>query len=370
MKSSKYQISYSNGKQGIFYNTKTGEIFIDGDGFLVENSIDEFSEIIKKHNRVINSNHIAKFRILPTTFCNAACPYCFENGIGRKIMRKDAAQKTAASILLIANKCNRLEIEWFGGEPLLEFEIIKFINNEIKMGLSPKTRFTASLVTNGLLITNEMVSDFKDLNITNVQISLDGIEKDYDEGKGLPFGAFQKIKENLRLLTAQVKVDIRINFYPNELEKVEKLCEFFQAEKLENINFYAAKIYDLNKDLNHDEGVASVLSLLHKYGLKMNVDLLPQTMSTGCMAFYKNFFTIDPDGKMYKCDKRFDGLDVHTETMENLPKKCENCKVFPLCFGGCVYERQQGKNSCASSEETVVEILKMILEDYENVSSN
>ena len=110
--------------------------------------------------------------------CNLACRYCFaEEGEyhGRRALMSYEVGKKALDFL-IANSGNRrnLEVDFFGGEPLLNWDVVKRLveyGRSQEEAYNKKFRFT--LTTNGVLLNDE-VMEFCNREMGNVVLSLDG----------------------------------------------------------------------------------------------------------------------------------------------------------------------------------------------------
>ena len=116
--------------------------------------------------------------------CNLSCEYCFA-GEGR--YHGDAGLMSfetgkAALDFLVANSGFRtnLEVDFFGGEPLLDFEVIKQLvayGRSIEKEHNKHFRFT--LTTNGVRLDDEVL-DFANLNMHNLVLSIDGRKEVHD----------------------------------------------------------------------------------------------------------------------------------------------------------------------------------------------
>ena len=133
--------------------------------------------------------------------CNLACRYCFaeegEYGVGRSnransndiLMSFDVGKR--ALDFLVANSGNRcnLEVDFFGGEPLLNWEMIKEL---VSYGRSLEKKhhknFRFTLTTNGILLTEEMFA-FINQEISNVVLSIDGRREINDRMRPLHDGS-------------------------------------------------------------------------------------------------------------------------------------------------------------------------------------
>ena len=141
--------------------------------------------------------------------CNLRCKYCFA-GTGdykghREFMSEEVALK--AVDFLIENSGNRkiLEMDFFGGEPLLNFDVVKKTveyANEKASALGKKFLFT--MTTNGVLLRGE-IADWLNENMENVVLSLDGRQEIHDDvrktvnGKG----SFDVIIQNFKDFVAK-----------------------------------------------------------------------------------------------------------------------------------------------------------------------
>ena len=110
--------------------------------------------------------------------CNLACKYCFagegEYHGDRGLMSLEVGKK--ALDYLVENSGSRvnLEVDFFGGEPLLNWEVVKQLvayGREIEKVKNKKFRFT--LTTNGTLLNDEIM-EFVNKEMSNLVLSLDG----------------------------------------------------------------------------------------------------------------------------------------------------------------------------------------------------
>ena len=116
--------------------------------------------------------------------CNLACKYCFaEEGEyhGRRALMSFEVGKKALDFL-VANSGNRvnLEVDFFGGEPLMNFDVVKQLvayGRSLEEPNNKKFRFT--LTTNGVLL-NQDVIDFANKEMANVVLSIDGRKEVHD----------------------------------------------------------------------------------------------------------------------------------------------------------------------------------------------
>lgn len=90
---------------------------------------------------------------------------------------KETADKTIEFILNQVDKNTPLSIFWYGGEPLLDLKHIRYITEKLKEHSDKYESYSASIVTNGYLLTKDVAYQLKKLDIDNVQITLVGPAK-------------------------------------------------------------------------------------------------------------------------------------------------------------------------------------------------
>ena len=145
-----------------------------------EDKFEELAYNFKNNSKVIKALclHIAHS-------CNLACSYCFA-GQG-KYHGKDALMSfetgKRAFDFLIENSGTRrnLEVDFFGGEPLLNWDVVKKLVEYARSIEKEKNKnFRFTLTTNGVLIDDEVI-EFANKEMSNVVLSLDGRKDVHDK---------------------------------------------------------------------------------------------------------------------------------------------------------------------------------------------
>ena len=148
--------------------------------------------------------------------CNLACEYCFaEEGEyhGRRALMSFEVGKKALDFLVASSRNRRnLEVDFFGGEPLMNFQVVKDLvayGRELEKNSDKHFRFT--ITTNGVLLNDEIM-EFCNAEMDNVVMSLDGRKEVHDRmrpsrnGKGsydLIVPKFQKFAAQRKALGKQ-----------------------------------------------------------------------------------------------------------------------------------------------------------------------
>ncbi len=145
-----------------------------------------------------------------TKQCNLRCKYCVYSGIyenrvhSNDKMTLDTAKKGIDFYIEHSKDNERSCLSFYGGEPLLEFELIKNCVEYFEEKTEGKTPYL-SLTTNATLLTEEIVDYFQRHNV-HLLISLDGSSEVHNRNRiyrGGAKGTFEKVMENLEMIKAK-----------------------------------------------------------------------------------------------------------------------------------------------------------------------
>lgn len=324
--------------------------------FFVPNDYDELSlynQFFDVYNLLHKKSIINNFTILTTTDCNARCFYCYQKGIKHEYMSNLVANDTVNYIHDVC-KNSKVNITWFGGEPLINTQAIDIISD----GLSNKNvEFTSSMISNGYLFDNEMIEKAKTKwNLKRVQITIDGTEEIYNKSKSYVYkgiNAFKTVMDNIEnLLKADISVAIRVNIGLHNVDDIYKLLDeidkrFSNKEKL----FVAASaLYEyLEADFERRSLVLNELlqfdKLLYEKGFLVVKDI-SKIKKDSCMADSDNSVLITPTGKLSKCEHHiYDEIcgDIYNgitqsdvvrswKVRKSFDEQCGKCAFLPNCI--------------------------------------
>lgn len=345
---------------------KDGALFTED---IYENYINEF----KNRETVVKALclHIAHD-------CNLACRYCFaEEGEyhgHRELMSYEVGKR--ALDFLIANSGNRrnLEVDFFGGEPLMNFEVVKELvkyGREQEKLHNKKFRFT--LTTNGILLDNE-VEEFLNKEMSNVVLSIDGRKEVNDlmrpsrNGKGsydIIIPKFIKLAEDRN----QTNYYVRGTFTRNNLDFSEDVKHFaelgFKQISVEPVvslpeESYSIREEDIPKICQEYDKLAKYMLKKKKEGKDFNFFHFMIDLSGGpCVAKRLSgcgsgteYLAVTPWGDFYPCHqfvgeteylmgnvyegiKRTDLREDFKQCNVYSKEKCKKCFARFYCSGGC-----------------------------------
>ncbi|WP_368492927.1 radical SAM protein [Geobacillus thermodenitrificans] len=156
-------------------------------GMLVKKGTNEFrrAELLKRGLYRSDYLHLI---IMPTEECNFRCTYCYET-FPRGRMEAEVIEGVKNLISSRIQGIRNLAISWFGGEPLMEPDIIKEITDSFLPSIKKyNINYKSSVTTNGYYLTPELCKELVDRGIRTFNITLDGLEKDHDLARILKGG--------------------------------------------------------------------------------------------------------------------------------------------------------------------------------------
>ena len=169
--------------------------------------------------------------------CNLQCTYCYagDGSYGNPgKMSFDTAKKV---IDHFSENNNNLHINFFGGEPLLNFKLIKSVVKYCQQQETQKTiKYTYGITTNGLLLKDKI--DFFMDNHFSLIVSIDGRKETHDKFRlfisDSSQGSFDKVFQNLKLVEKKVgnkiPITLRATLTPDNISEYKKDIDFFIKE--------------------------------------------------------------------------------------------------------------------------------------------
>ncbi len=310
--------------------------------------------------------------------CNLACRYCFaEEGEyhGRRAMMSLEVGKKALDFL-VANSGNRvnLEVDFFGGEPLMNWQVVKALvayGRSLEEPHNKKFRFT--LTTNGVLLDDEIL-EFANREMANLVLSIDGRKEVHDAMR--PFrggqGSYEVILPKLQKAAEsrkQMRYYVRGTFTHNNLDFSEDVLHLadlgFEQISVEPVvakptDDYAITQADLPKLKEEYDKLAAEMIRRRKAGRGFHffhfmIDLeggpcVAKRLS-GCGSGTE-YLAVTPWGDLYPCHQFvgnekflmgnvYDGI-LREDIRDSFKccnvyakEKCKKCFAKFYCSGGC-----------------------------------
>lgn len=404
----KYTISENCDDGLLLHNVITGELVLldENEKSLLDNlpckTDEKYFELIEKHflvpidfdeRKIVGQlrqlltllekkGNITGYTILPTTYCNARCFYCYECDFKHVHMTEEIAHD-AVQYMIKHSGGEKISIGWFGGEPLVGVKIISQISRELTEN---GVEFSSSMISNGALFNEKLVEEAKNLwNLKSVQITIDGTEKIYNEVKdyiSMKGSPYLTVLNNIRMLSqAGIKVSIRINLGFHNVDDtkklIEELCERFSD--CENVSMYVHELYenegaeptkytDEQRDYITNK-VNDFNRFVLEHGKYFEKRGLPKLKNSYCMADNDGAVIINPDGVLTKCEhcSSVDGFGtIYSDEYDkaNLAQfekyrdivDCYDCPLYPKC---CVLDKCLQFTACSKPKrENQIELVR------------
>ena len=166
-----------------------------------------------------------------TRTCNLRCVHCY-NDSGTDKASNEVSTTEAKGVIDDLADFGVPSVLYSGGEPLTRPDLFDLIEYTVGRGLR------AVISTNGTLIKPDVARRIKELGVSYVGISLDGIGPINDTFRGVA-GAFERAVRGIRnCQEAGVRVGLRLTLTRRNVQEMEKLFDFFEAEGIERACFY------------------------------------------------------------------------------------------------------------------------------------
>lgn len=312
-----------------------------------------------------------------TQACNLRCSYCFSYGHVSKRMPIDVGKrcidflfKEVREVYATQNKKRKVDISFWGGEPLLEWELMKdlMLYGDSKKGNDVKVSFGGT--TNGVLLTPEKFSFLKDHKCL-FMVSLDGTQETHDKyrktAKGS--GSHAIIMKNMeQVMKEWPSYKVRMSPYADGIHRFYEDVKYLVEHGILNIMF--SPVYESGFTEKHWKiweaecyKVVDLIADYRKRGVKIEIEHFKSYRSKdksewpcGAGRFYVGF---DVDGSIEPChrfrkftdetpwqdrpmcighvDFGITRPEVRQKFIEFQPKGCDGCGFFNStpCHGGC-----------------------------------
>ncbi len=309
--------------------------------------------------------------------CNLRCGYCFAGtgdfGHTRGLMSTEVAEKAVEFIIENSGPRINSEIDFFGGEPLMNMDTVRHAVTYIRRReRETGKKFQLTLTTNGVLLNDEITQYLNDNNILLV-LSLDGRREVHDSIRPFPSGkgSYDVVRNNVTKTIASrndEKYYLRgtftacnLDFAADVIDMADLGCTQLSVEPVVSKDSrYALTEEHLPKLFAEYDKLAAIYLERKRNGkgfdfFHFNVDInngpcVAKRLS-GCGAGHE-YFAVTPEGDLYPCHQFvgreefllgnvFDGVKntelplkfrkTHVLTKE----ECRGCWARYYCGGGC-----------------------------------
>jgi uncharacterized protein len=220
-------------------------------GFLVSSREHEQRELQEYLTGLREDTEQMRVTVLTTLQCNFACDYCFQGDHGdyNKFAAKMSLETAAHLVDWIARRLDEVQprvfvLTLFGGEPLLNLPAGYYLAERCYEACQARgVEQRISVITNGLLLTPEVVERLNPFGLQGVKITLDGDRHTHNRMRPLRGGqgTFDRIIENTRRVAHLTAITIGGNFDEASADSYPALLDFLKeqefADRIAKINF-------------------------------------------------------------------------------------------------------------------------------------
>ena len=341
------------------------------DGFLVRDRAEDDALLAASYAKSSEGVPDTLFvTLMPTLACDLACTYCFQKEHPAFDKMKGSVEgHTHAWILQQIDErgLSKLQVHYFGGEPLTRKDFCLRSAEALSKAMAARGgTFSWSMTTNGVGLDLGFAKAMRSFGDGIFKITLDGDKETHDtmrvyrDGRG----TFDRIFANLVAVAPHVRVRVGGNFFPDQAASFEKLLDRIEksgiATLLEGVSFKPiidTQQFSTGTCTNcSDKAETQTLVQLNKSLEKRQLasplhqgETLERLLGP-CELHWKHSYTIDPDGRVYKCPAVAGrpGLEV-AKVSDAAPEKvapllasrpwekdCGDCAYLPVCYGGCL----------------------------------
>ncbi len=220
-------------------------------GFLVpgrdhdRQALEEYLAAVRSDSSELNVT------VLTTLQCNFACGYCYQGDRDdwNKFAQKMSLETSARVAAWIEREMDRVHPEtfvltFFGGEPLLNLPVMYDLAERLwRASVDRGIPQSITIITNGLLLTEDVVDRLLPYGLAGVKVTLDGDRDTHNRMRPLRGGqgTFDRIIENIRRISDRCPVGIGGNFDETSADSYPALLDFLKeqdfADRLVKVNF-------------------------------------------------------------------------------------------------------------------------------------
>lgn len=350
-------------------------------GIYIDNENSEYKQLNYLKNRISNiTGKINTVYIIVSNNCNLKCKYCFiENNIKNNNEIKNMNYNVIDNFLekyslyLKSQKIVSANIIFYGGEPLINWDIVKYCVEKGR-NLFP---FNFSIITNGTLLNDEKLDLIKKYNV-GIGISIDGPKIINDTNrifKNKTLSVYDTIINQIeQLKNHNINFSLSVTISDIFIKNQEKILNWIEKLDVRNVNYNLMHFNKPNTYLEEYYKNATHF-LIKSYEKLKPLDISDDRINrkidsfvkhqfnfADCAAITGNQITIKPNGEVTVCQGN---LRTNENTLGNilyddfnkivdneqrkiwfkeqtlLKDECLNCEALFICGRGCCLQSEQ-----------------------------
>ena len=333
--------------------------------------------------------------------CNLRCTYCFagtgDYGGPRGLMSSDVGRKAIDYLIRESGSRRNLDIDFFGGEPLINWETVKtlvaYCEDE---GRKQNKNIRLTLTTNATLLDEEKAA-FINAHFSNVVLSIDGRQHVHDAVRPAVGrrGSYEATTRGIRTLLSSrgdQAHHLRGTFTSENLDfaaDVFALAELSRHVSIEPVVLpdehpLAIREWHMNQVMDEYERLAVELDAREAAGEPVDFFHFRLDLEDGPCAFKRHkgcgvgveYIAVTPEGDIYPCHqlvgetsfrlgsvldpmaRNAEVQDLFATALTDPPEACHSCFARPICGGGCAANRLHRSGDIAGDDERGCRLLR------------
>lgn len=321
-----------------------------------------------------NQNSSMHLTIAPTMDCCFECFYCFEKNTNKSYITDDVIDAIIKNIEHRPN-IQSLRLTWFGGEPLMAIDKMQDFYRKFRPTF--KGEFASNIITTAFHIDERVIDILKEIEVTSMQITLDGMEATHNAIKFTAGcdNAFRRVISNIDLLVErypELNIVVRVNTTKENSDEFIELYKFIVSRyRGKRVNSSPSPVMNRTNDekitnlFNHSEFSKFSIDLWATHRIVSSWFMYQHSPVSECAIRNINALSVDPEGYVYQCWENIGNKEriigkLNTEgNLVNINQielnrnlygadplsdpKCMKCSYLPMCGGGCPIQRIQNE---------------------------
>lgn len=354
-------------------------------GVVVPAGTDERRAAAEDYRRDRDDDDEVLLTLSPTISCNLACTYCFESSHPPVFMTRDEERDLVRFVRRQFSGRRRLQVVWFGGEPLLHPDAVLRLSGALLRTASfSGASYGAEIITNGTLLTDELAARLRAVQVSAAQITLDGTAETHNLLRPTAGGkpSYEQTVDGALAAHRHMDVNLRMNLDRRNVATVPDLLADLADRGLTgaNVSFVRTEppaVYTPIAQQAVDQMFLTVpdfaaaevelLDTARRLGFRAAAPLATGD-ATPCAAVKRNHYAIEPRGKVTRCwadvaDDRHTTAHLADGELTTVDREqvwrdyepfdtgCPDCPALPICYGGCPKARIDGGMATAATPD-------------------
>lgn len=335
---------------------------LNKDGIIVDDKCNELIKLEWYYNRANFEDNSLNVTVYATNACNFRCTYCTQEHI-----TKNLTDETISSVIALFEKeapqRRRISLFWFGGEPMIQYGRMLELSKKCKEICDENgCGFSLVITSNGYLFDEKRFDELMGLNLSCVQITVDGCKSSHDERRVLADGkgTYDTVMKNLIMGAEKgAFIDLRINVDEENYNKCNEVLDSVPRELRHNVMVSVSNIHQNKNKISTFE--------IYKYAIENGFNYAGRkNCYQSCPTCGHYSIVIDSNGDVKFCTCTEKNTPVIGKLKENGKvaykpyeqsvqnynisgldnKKCRECAELPLCISRCRLEFLSNRENC------------------------